>query len=117
MGFAAAVSKAHSNTCSKTEKSHRRRPDVPKHDGEEMIADSLSCHPERSEGSVFAQLITQYRQQRGMSQGQLAQATRLSRTYIYHLEAGMRSNPSPHVAQSLARALGLDRKSTRLNSS
>jgi len=42
-----------------------------------------------------------------MSQGQLAQAARLSRTYIYHLEAGMRSNPSPHVAESIARALEL----------
>jgi transcriptional regulator with XRE-family HTH domain len=57
--------------------------------------------------STFAQLITEFRQQNGMSQGQLAQATRLSRTYIYHLETGMRSNPSPHVAQSIARALGL----------
>ena len=45
--------------------------------------------------SNFAQLITQFRQQHGMSQGQLAQATRLSRTYIYHLENGMRANPSP----------------------
>ncbi|GCE47607.1 hypothetical protein KTH_24760 [Thermosporothrix hazakensis] len=42
-----------------------------------------------------------------MSQGQLAQATRLSRTYIYHLESGQRHNPSPHVAQLLARALEL----------
>jgi transcriptional regulator with XRE-family HTH domain len=57
--------------------------------------------------SAFAQLVTQYRQQKGMSQGQLAQATRLSRTYIYHLETGLRSNPSPHVAQTIARALGL----------
>src|SRR6266702_1889626 len=57
--------------------------------------------------SAFAQLIIGYRQQNGMSQGQLAQATRLSRTYIYHLEAGMRSNPSPHIAQNIARALGL----------
>src|SRR5579864_3170489 len=60
--------------------------------------------------SDFAQLVTSFRQQRGMSQGQLAQATRLSRTYIYHLETGMRSNPSPHVAQSIARALGLQGK-------
>jgi len=60
--------------------------------------------------STFAQLITQYRQQSGMSQGQLAQATRLSRTYIYHLETGMRSNPSPYVVQSIARALGLQGK-------
>jgi transcriptional regulator with XRE-family HTH domain len=60
-----------------------------------------------SSPSQFAQLITQFRQRRGMSQGQLAQATRLSRTYIYHLEVGMRSNPSPHVAESIARALEL----------
>ena len=42
-----------------------------------------------------------------MSQGQLAQATRLSRTYVYHLETGQRSNPSAHVARALARALEL----------
>src|SRR2546427_2593448 len=57
--------------------------------------------------SEFAQLISQFRQKRGLSQGQLAQATRLSRTYIYHLEAGLRRNPSPHVAQSIARVLEL----------
>ena len=55
--------------------------------------------------SHFAQLVTQLRQKRGMSQGQLAQATRLSRTYVYHLEVGMRNNPSPHVVQNIARAL------------
>ena len=64
--------------------------------------------------SDFAELLTQFRQRRRMSQGQLAQATRLSRTYIYHLEAGMRSNPSPHVAQSIAHALGLQREERRL---
>ena len=63
--------------------------------------------------SAFAQLISESRQQKGMSQGQLAQATRLSRTYIYHLETGMRSNPSPHVAQSIARALGLQSEEKR----
>lgn len=57
--------------------------------------------------SEFAQLITNYRQQRGMSQGQLAQATRLSRTYIYHLENGQRAHPSEHVTQNIARALEL----------
>ncbi len=62
----------------------------------------------------FAQLVSTFRQRRGMSQGQLAQATRLSRTYIYHLETGMRSNPSPHVAQGIARALGLDGEEKRL---
>jgi transcriptional regulator with XRE-family HTH domain len=55
----------------------------------------------------FAQLIAHLRQQRGLSQGQLAQATRLSRTYIYHLETGMRRNPSAHVVHNIARALEL----------
>jgi len=64
--------------------------------------------------SDFAQLVTRLRQRRGMSQGQLAQATRLSRTYIYHLEAGMRSNPSPHVAESIARALELSNEDRRM---
>src|SRR5438132_13384100 len=61
----------------------------------------------------FAQLITHFRQQRGLSQGQLAQATRLSRTYIYHLENGMRKNPSPHVVESIARALQLQGEQRR----
>src|SRR6266852_5125215 len=64
--------------------------------------------------STFAQMVTQQRQRRGISQGQLAQATRLSRTYIYHLEAGMRSNPSPRVAQGIARALELQGEEKRL---
>ncbi|GAC1359327.1 MAG: helix-turn-helix transcriptional regulator [Ktedonobacteraceae bacterium] len=55
----------------------------------------------------FAHLVTFFRCQRGMSQGQLAQATRLSRTYIYHLETGQRANPSPQVVQNIARALDL----------
>jgi len=57
--------------------------------------------------SDFAQLITSFRQQRGLSQGQLAQATRLSRTYVYHLETGQRTNPSPQVVQNIARVLEL----------
>lgn len=55
----------------------------------------------------FAQLIAHFRQMRGMSQGQLAQATRLSRTYVYHLETGQRKNPSVHVVRNIARALEL----------
>lgn len=57
----------------------------------------------------FSYLLTDLRQRHGMSQGQLAQATRLSRTYIYHLESGQRNNPSPHVVQTIARALELQR--------
>src|SRR5437870_13142340 len=48
-----------------------------------------------------------------MSQGQLAQAARLSRTYVYHLENGMRSNPSPRAAESIARALELQGEERR----
>ncbi|MEO8971918.1 MAG: helix-turn-helix domain-containing protein [Ktedonobacteraceae bacterium] len=60
-----------------------------------------------SNASDFGQLVAQFRFSRGMSQGQLAQATRLSRTYIYQLEKGMRTNPSTHVTESIARALDL----------
>lgn len=63
--------------------------------------------------SDFGQLVAQFRLSRGMSQGQLAQATRLSRTYIYHLEKGMRTNPSAHVAESIARALDLQNAEKR----
>jgi transcriptional regulator with XRE-family HTH domain len=55
----------------------------------------------------FAQLLAHFRQQHGMSQGQLAQATRLSRTYVYHLESGQRRHPSPHVVKNIARVLEL----------
>lgn len=54
---------------------------------------------------AFGALIAELRQKRGLSQGQLARAARLSRTYIYHLETGQRTAPSARVARSLARAL------------
>jgi transcriptional regulator with XRE-family HTH domain len=57
--------------------------------------------------SDFAQLVSQFRQEQNMSQGQLAQATCLSRTYVYHLETGQRTNPSPGVVQNIVRALEL----------
>lgn len=63
--------------------------------------------------SDFAHLVTEYRHRRGISQGQLAQAARLSRTYIYHLEAGMRSNPSPGVTENIARVLELSDEERR----
>lgn len=61
-----------------------------------------------SNNTDFSHMVTHLRQQRGLSQGQLAQATQLSRTYIYHLETGIRRNPSPHVVHSIARALELN---------
>ena len=57
--------------------------------------------------TAFHHLLAEYRRHRGMSQGQLAQAARLSRTYVYHLETGQRGHPSAHVARVLARALEL----------
>lgn len=56
---------------------------------------------------AFAHLLAMYRQRAGLSQGQLAQAARLSRTYVYHLEQGQRSHPSASAARSLARVLEL----------
>jgi transcriptional regulator with XRE-family HTH domain len=53
----------------------------------------------------FGALVSAYRQRRGLSQGQLAHAARLSRTYVYHLETGKRQAPSARVARSLIRAL------------
>jgi transcriptional regulator with XRE-family HTH domain len=53
----------------------------------------------------FGALVSSYRQHRGLSQGQLAHAARLSRTYVYHLETGKRLAPSARVARSLIRAL------------
>lgn len=74
----------------------------------------------RNEGSgapsattTFGALVADYRQQRGLSQGQLANAARLSRTYVYHLETGQRHAPSARVARALIRALevrGADRR-------
>lgn len=61
----------------------------------------------------FGALVAHFRQRRGLSQGQLAHAARLSRTYVYHLETGQRRAPSVKVARSLIRALELhgdDRK-------
>ena len=63
--------------------------------------------------SDFARLLGAFRQRQGLSQGQLAQASRLSRTYIYHLETGMRRAPSPHVVQGIARALELSGEERR----
>ena len=55
----------------------------------------------------FGELVAAFRQRRGLSQGQLARAARLSRTYIYHLETGQRYSPSARVARALVRALEL----------
>ena len=67
----------------------------------------METHYHAQQISDFAQLVTRFRQKHSMSQGQLAQATRPSRTYIYHLETGQRTHPSPAVVQNIVRALEL----------
>src|SRR5438105_14162088 len=57
--------------------------------------------------ATFAHLLEEYRLRAGLSLGQLAQAARLSRTYVYHLERGQRAHPSAHAARALSRALEL----------
>ena len=62
----------------------------------------------------FGALVADFRQRRGLSQGQLANAARLSRTYVYHLETGQRKAPSVRVARALLRALELHGEDRRL---
>ena len=62
----------------------------------------------------FAELLTKLRNDRNLSQGQLAKAARLSRTYVYHLEHRLRDAPSPRAARALARALDLHGEERRL---
>lgn len=62
-------------------------------------------HAPTGDGRPFGELIAAHRQRRGLSQGQLANAARLSRTYVYHLETGQRQAPSARVARALMRAL------------
>jgi transcriptional regulator with XRE-family HTH domain len=62
----------------------------------------------------FAELLAYYRGMRHLSQGQLAKAARLSRTYVYHLEHGLRQAPSVRAVRSIIRALELHGEDRRL---
>jgi transcriptional regulator with XRE-family HTH domain len=55
----------------------------------------------------FGEVVAILRRKRGLSQGQLARAARLSRTYIYHLETGKRLAPSSRAIRAILRALDL----------
>jgi transcriptional regulator with XRE-family HTH domain len=57
--------------------------------------------------ATFGEVIGYLRSKRGLSQGQLARAARLSRTYIYHLETGQRLSPSVRSVRAIMRALDL----------
>lgn len=73
-----------------------------------MSANALPRHTgSATSAATFGALVALFRQRRGLSQGQLARAARLSRTYIYHLETGQRLAPSVRVARSLLRTLEL----------
>lgn len=62
----------------------------------------------------FATLLMRLRTERHLSQGQLAKAARLSRTYVYHLEHQLRLAPSPRAARALARAMDLHGEERRV---
>lgn len=57
------------------------------------------------EDGGFGEVVSYLRRKRGLSQGQLARAARLSRTYVYHLETGQRLAPSVRAARAIIRAL------------
>ena len=57
--------------------------------------------------ATFGEVITLLRRKRGLSQGQLARAARLSRTYIYHLETGKRQSPSVRAVRAIMRAMDM----------
>lgn len=49
-----------------------------------------------------------WREYRGFSQQEVADAAGVSRAYISQLETGERSNPSREVVEAIARKLGID---------
>lgn len=56
----------------------------------------------------LGQKIRKLREGRGWSLSDLARETEISRSYLYELEAGRRSNPTRNVLQRLSDALGSD---------
>jgi transcriptional regulator with XRE-family HTH domain len=62
----------------------------------------------------FADLLARLRSERHLSQGQLAKAAHLSRTYVYHLEHGLRQAPSARAVRALIRAMALHGDERRL---
>ena len=67
-----------------------------------------------TQSPTFADLLTTYRSARNLSQGQLAKAAHLSRTYVYHLEHGLRQAPSSRAARAIMRALELHGEERRI---
>ncbi|HKW21311.1 MAG TPA: helix-turn-helix domain-containing protein [Ktedonobacterales bacterium] len=63
--------------------------------------------PQLPAEAAFGDVVSFLRRKHGLSQGQLARAARLSRTYIYHLETGKRLAPSVRSVRAIMRALDL----------
>ena len=55
----------------------------------------------------FRQFLRVLRVAAGMSQGEVAAKAGVSRTYLCYIENGQKAAPTIHVAQSLAKALGV----------
>jgi len=55
----------------------------------------------------FGQRLRQMREQRGLTQAQMAKATGVSPAYLSALEHGKRGRPSWHLIQSIIQHLGI----------
>lgn len=55
----------------------------------------------------FGQKLRQLRQQRGLTQAQMAQAIRVSPAYLSALEHGKRGRPSWHLVQAIIQHLNI----------
>jgi transcriptional regulator with XRE-family HTH domain len=57
---------------------------------------------------IFGKYLTQLRTEKGMSQRELADKSKISNTEISRIESGLRKNPAPATLRSLAIALGIE---------
>ncbi|ENK1243849.1 helix-turn-helix domain-containing protein [Clostridium sporogenes] len=55
----------------------------------------------------FGEFLKNIRKEKGLSQRQLAELSRISNTEISRIESGKRQNPSPNILKSIAPHLGL----------
>ncbi len=55
----------------------------------------------------LSRVLKELREEKGLSQGDLAKKAKVGRTYIVKLEGGNKKNPSLQTLQKLAKALGL----------
>lgn len=58
-------------------------------------------------GKEVAMILRQIREQRGMTQAQLAEKAGTTQEYVAMIESGARKNPSLDLLKRLAKALGV----------